>query len=200
MTYVLGLTGSIGMGKSTTATMFAQEGIPIWDADAVVHCLYQSGGAAGRALAAEFPQAVENDVISRPALRAIIAADPSALARVEALVHPLVAADRRQFLAAQTAQTAQIVLLDIPLLFETGAEADCDGTVVVTAPADTQRARVLSRPGMSTADLDQILSRQMPDAEKRVRATWVIETTTLDSARTAVQRIITEIRRKAAHA
>jgi dephospho-CoA kinase len=197
MSYRLGLTGSIGMGKSTTAQLFAAEGVPVWDADAVVHRLYSKDGAAARALAPLYPEIIEDGAISRALLRVEIAKDPALLDRIQAIVHPLVSADRAAFLATTA---APIVLLDIPLLFETGADALCDGIVVVSAPAEVQRARVLSRGGMSVPDFEMILARQMPDAEKRARATWVIETTTLDSATLSVKQILREIREGLAHA
>ena len=194
----LGLTGSIGMGKSTTAQMFADLGVPVWDADATVHRLYAPGGAAARALAGAFPAAIDaSGAVSRPALRALIAADPAVLDRVNALVHPLVAADRAAFIAAQT---ADIVLLDIPLLYETGAEAACDAVAVVSAPEADQRARVLARGTMSEAEFAAILARQMPDADKRARADYVIDTRTLDTARAAVKDVLADIRRRIAHA
>jgi dephospho-CoA kinase len=197
MSYRLGLTGSIGMGKSTTAQMFAAEGVPVWDADATVHRLYGIGGAATRQLARLYPEIVEEGSVSRPKLRALIAADPAVLDAVQAVVHPLVAADRAAFLARAT---APVVLLDIPLLFETGAEHLCDGIVVVSAPPEVQRSRLMARDAMSEAELAIILSRQMPDAEKRARATWVIETTTLDSAARSVKQILEEIRQRSADA
>jgi dephospho-CoA kinase len=190
MPFVLGLTGSIGMGKSTTARMFADQGIPVWDADAVVHQLYGKGGAATAALAALFPDVIEDGAVSRARLRAKIAADPAVLDRVQSQVHPLVAADRTAFLKAAL---APIVLLDIPLLFETGIADLCDGIVVVSAPPDIQMARVLSRGEMTEAEYKMILARQMPDAEKRARANWVIETLDMDSARAAVTVILSEI-------
>lgn len=196
--FVLGLTGGIGMGKSTTAAMFAKAGVPVWDADAAVHRLYAPGGAAVGPVSAAFPGTLAADgSLDRAALKRAIAADPGALARLESLVHPLVGADRAAFLAGQT---ADIVLLDIPLLFEGGSERLCDGVAVVSVPAETQRARVLARGTMSEPDLDRILARQMPDAEKRARATWVIDTSTLDGARAAVQSILTDIRQRQAHA
>lgn len=197
MSYRLGLTGSIGMGKSTTAQMFAAEGVPVWDADATVHRLYGIGGAATRELALLYPEIVEEGAVSRPKLRALIAADPAVLDAVQAVVHPLVAADRAAFL---TRATAPVVLLDIPLLFETGAEHLCDGIVVVSAPPEVQRSRLMARDAMSEAELAIILSRQLPDAEKRARATWVIETTTLDSAARSVKQILEEIRQRSADA
>lgn len=188
----LGLTGSIGMGKSTTAAMFAAAGVPVWDADAAVHRLYAPGGAAVPVIAALHPAAVREGAVDRAALKAWIAAEPGALGRIEAAVHPLVAADREAFLA--DAADKPLVVLDIPLLFETGADTRMDATLVVSAPAEVQRARVLARPGMTPAQLDLILSRQMPDAEKRARATWVIETIGLDATRAAVQDLIETIR------
>lgn len=194
MSFRLGLTGSIGMGKSTTAAMFADEGIPVWDADATVHRLYAPGRPAALAVAGLFPEALEPDGrVNRARLRALINADPSVLDRLTAAVHPLVAEDRANFLAANT--TAEIILLDIPLLFETGADKACDATAVVTAPEDVQRDRVLAR-GMSAAEFALILSRQMPDAEKRARATYIIPTTGLDTARAAVKHVLADIHRK----
>lgn len=190
MTFVLGLTGSIGMGKSTTAKMFAQEGIPVWDADATVRKLYEKGGSAAELIDGQYPAVMEDGHVSRARLRDLIAQDPAVLHRIQTLVHPLVAQDRAAFLDNAT---AGLVLLDIPLLFETGTDKDCDGIVVVTAPAAVQRQRVLDRGEMSEADFEMILSRQMPDAEKRARARWVIETLTLDGARQSVKDIIAEI-------
>ena len=189
----LGLTGSIGMGKSTTAAMFAAEGIPVWDADAAVHRLYAKGGAAVAPIAALCPQALSQGAIDRSALKTWIARDPKALAQIEAVVHPLVAADRAQFLADIN---ADIALCDIPLLFEKGTDAEMDATLLVTAPPDVQRARVLSRPGMTQAQFDLILQRQMPDAQKRARATHIVETLDLASTRAYVMALITHIRSK----
>ncbi|MGV8985722.1 MAG: dephospho-CoA kinase [Cypionkella sp.] len=189
----LGLTGSIGMGKSTTATMFAAEGIPVWDADAAVHRLYAQGGAAVPALTALCPEALQNGAIDRAALKEWIARDPYALSRIEAAVHPLVAADRAAFAAGIV---SDIALFDIPLLFEKGTESELDATLLVTAPPDLQRARVLSRPGMTEAQFDLILSRQMPDAEKRARATHIVETLDVRSVRAYVQALLNHIRSK----
>ncbi len=197
MTYVLGLTGSIGMGKSTTAAMFAEYGVPVWDADASVSRLYSVGGAAALVLAEILPDAIENGAVSKDRLRELIAADPAVLDRVQAIVHPMVAADRRAFLDAAT---ADVVLLDIPLLFETGADAICDAVVVVSVPPEVQRARVLDRGTMTPAQFDMILSRQMPDTEKRARAKWVIETLSLDSAHEAVKQVLADIRKDRADA
>ncbi len=189
----LGLTGSIGMGKSTTAAMFAAEGIPVWDADAAVHRLYSKGGAAVAPIAALCAQALMQGAIDRAALKTWIAHDPSALPQIEAVVHPLVAADRAQFL---TDINADIALFDIPLLFEKGTDAEMDATLLVTAPPDVQRARVLSRPGMTQAQFDLILQRQMPDAQKRARATHIVETLDVASTRAYVIALITHIRSK----
>ena len=187
----LGLTGSIGMGKSTTARLFAEEGIPVWDADAAVHRLYAPQGAAVAPIAALCPDALIDGGISRDRLKSWIARDPKALAAIESVVHPLVAADRASFLAGTG---SDIVVLDIPLLFEKGTEAEMDATLLVTAPAALQRARVMARPGMTEAQFTAILSRQMPDAEKRARATHIIETLSLDSARACVRALIAHIR------
>ncbi|QYK41938.1 MAG: dephospho-CoA kinase [Paracoccaceae bacterium] len=187
----LGLTGSIGMGKSTTAVMFADEGVPVWDADAAVHKLYAPGGDAVAPVAAIWPRAVSAGGVDRQVLKSIVTADPAGLARLEAVVHPLVAADRAAFLARTD---ADLVVLDIPLLFETGAEALMDATLLVTAPPALQRQRVLSRPGMTEAAFDAILARQMPDRDKRARATHIIETLSHASVRAAVRALIAYIR------
>lgn len=191
--FLLGLTGSIGMGKSTTAAMFADEGIPVWEADATVHALYAAGGAAVPMIAAAFPDTVEDAAVSRARLKDHIAADPLALARIEALVHPLVAAHRAGFIQGAAAMGARLIVLDIPLLFETGAERGVDASLVVSAPASVQRARVMARPGMSADHFAMILARQMPDAEKRARATYVIDTTAVDPARTSVRALIAKL-------
>lgn len=187
----LGLTGSIGMGKSTTAAMFRDEGVPVWDADAAVHRLYAPGGAGAAALAQDFPDAVAGGAISRDALKTVLARDPARLSRLEALVHPLVAADRDRFLAGTA---SDLVVLDIPLLFEKGTDAMCDATLLVTAPPVLQRARVLARPGMTEEQFDLILSRQMPDREKRARASHIVETLSLDQVRAYVRALIGHIR------
>lgn len=173
--FVLGLTGSIGMGKSATAAMFRARGVPVHDADACVHTLYGPGGAAASAIGAAFPGTLAPDgAVDRAALRTIVLGEPERLRRLEALVHPLVRQARDDFLAAHEA--APLVVLDVPLLFETGGEAGCDAVAVVTAPAEVQRARVLARPGMTEEAFTQILAKQMPDAEKRRRADFLIET------------------------
>ncbi len=192
-TYRLGLTGSIGMGKSTTAAMFAVEGVPVWDADAAVQRLYASNGAGSAALAQVFPEVIIDGTVSRPNLRAMIAANPATLDQINALIHPLVAADRTAFLAGAS---APVILFDIPLLFESGSDVLCDGIIVVTVPVDVQRRRVLDRGTMTDAALDLILARQMPDAQKRARAAWVIETMDLDSARAAVKMVLQDISKR----
>jgi dephospho-CoA kinase len=199
MTFRIGLTGSIGMGKSTTAAMFAAEGIPVWDADASVHALYAADGLATPRILALLPSArAEDGSVSRGTLRQHIAVDPGLLDRITAIVHPLVAQNRDHFLARHTA--ADIILLDIPLLFENHLDHLCHGIAVVTAPPEVQRARLQTRGTMTETEIDLILSRQMPDAEKRARATWIIETTTLDAARQQVKLILADIREKIRHA
>lgn len=190
--FVLGLTGSMGMGKTTTARMFADAGIPVWDADAAVHQLYQSGGAAIPAMKTDFPQAVVNGAVDRAVLRQILRVDPTAIKRLEAIVHPLTAASRTDFIASHGGD--DMIVLDVPLLFETGTQALCDAVAVVSAPASLQRERILARGTMTAEELDLLLSRQMPDAEKRARADYVIETLTLEDTRNAVQNLITMIR------
>ncbi|MES2969119.1 MAG: dephospho-CoA kinase [Pseudomonadota bacterium] len=192
MMFRLGLTGSIGMGKSTTARMFADEGLPVWDADAAVHRLYATGGAAVAPISALCPAALRDGAVDRTALKAWIATDPTALTRIETVVHPLVSADRAAFLADAS---VDIVVLDIPLLFEKGSQGDMDATLLVTAPQQLQRARVLARPGMTEAAFHTILARQMPDPQKRALATHIIETLSLDSARAGVRALIDYIRK-----
>jgi dephospho-CoA kinase len=163
------------MGKSATAALFAKQGVPVHDSDASVHRLYEPGGAAAEAIGRAFPGCLRsNGSVDRDALRAAVLGHPEALQRLEALVHPLVAEESRAFLARHA--DAPLVVLDIPLLFETGAETRCDAVVVVSAPAEVQRTRVLARPGMTEAAFESILNKQMPDAEKRRRADVVIDT------------------------
>lgn len=191
MTFRLGLTGSIGMGKSTTAQMFRDLGHPVWDADQAVHRLYAPGGLAVAPVAAAFPEALAQGGIDRGALKTALAAEPAALARLEGIVHPLVARDRQDFLARHVG--APLVVLDIPLLFESAHPPDLDGIAVVSTDPATQAARVLARPGMTRDTLAMILARQMPDADKRARADWIIPTDSLDGARAAVARIVNEV-------
>ena len=191
MTYVLGLTGSIGMGKSTTAQMFRDLGHPVWDADEAVHRLYAEQGAAVAPVSAMFPTALSGGMIDRAALRQVLASDDQALARLEAIVHPLVARDRADFIAMHA--DGPLVVLDIPLLFESASAPDLDGVAVVSTDAETQRDRVMARPGMTDDTFAMILARQMPDADKRARADWIIPTDTLQGARAAVQHIVSEV-------
>jgi dephospho-CoA kinase len=187
MTHRLGLTGSIGMGKSTTAQMFRDAGIPVWDADAAVHRLYAKDGVAVGSVGALCPEAIEDGAVSRDRLKEALAKDPDLLSRLEKIVHPLVAEDRKAFLADNT--TAPLIVLDIPLLFETG-NSDIDSILVVSTDPEAQRARVLARPGMTEEMFTRILARQLPDAEKRARADHVIETNTLEQTRAAVADLI----------
>ena len=193
MTFRLGLTGSIGMGKSTTGRMFTELGHPLWDADAAVHRLYAQGGAAVAPVGAAFPSALNDQAIDRTALKAALAAEPGALKRLESIVHPLVAQDRQQFIENAKQNGAKIVVLDIPLLFETGGQSQMDGVAVVSTDAETQRQRVMARPGMSAETFAMILSRQMPDSDKRKRADWVIPSDTMDGARAAIMDICAAI-------
>jgi dephospho-CoA kinase len=189
---LLALTGSIGMGKSTTAAMFADEGVPVWDADEAVARLYGPGGGAVAPLAEIAPRAIADNAVDRAALRRTVAENPGLLPRIEAAVHPLVAADRAAFLAAQTAPLA---LCDIPLLFETGGDAAFDAIVVVSAPPEVQKARVMARPGMTEALFAAILAKQTPDAEKRARADFIIDTSLgKDAARDRVREILDKLR------
>jgi len=197
MIHLLGLTGSIGMGKSTTADMFRAIGIPVWDADAAVHALYGKHGAAVTTMQDAFPTAVVDGAVDRNVLKRIISEDPAALKAIETVVHPLVADDRVAFIADHP---DQLVVLDMPLLFETRADVWLDAVVVVSARTDVQRARVLARPNMTPSQLDAILAKQMPDAEKRTRADYLIETTSLDAARQAVQNLVADIRKANQHA
>jgi dephospho-CoA kinase len=185
----LGLTGSIGMGKSTVAAMFAEEGIPVFDADAAVHRLQGPAGRLVAAIESAFPGSTGSNGVDRSALAERVLGEPAALRRLEALVHPAVAQEREAFLAEH--RDAPVVLLDIPLLFEAGGWSAVDRIAVVSAPAEVQRARVLARPGMTEAKLDRILAQQLPDAKKRARADFVIPTGgSLDETRQAVRRIL----------
>ena len=185
----LGLTGSIGMGKSTVAAMFEARGVPVFDADAAVHRLQGPGGRLVAEIEARFPDTTGPAGVDRTALAEAVLGDAAALRRLEALVHPAVAADRAAFLAAHAA--APIVVLDIPLLFETGGDGAVDKIAVVSAPAAIQRARVLARPGMTTDRFEAILARQMPDSDKRERADFIIDTgAALDATRAQVDAVI----------
>ena len=193
----LGLTGSIGMGKTETAKMFVRLGIPMFDADAAVHALYEAGGAAVGPVGKEFPGVVVDGAIDRQLLGQRVLSDPDAIARLEAIVHPLVGTARQQFLRGAADKGADMVLLDIPLLFETGGEDSVDKILVVSAPADVQRRRVLARDGMTPEKFDAILAKQMPDEEKRRRADFVVMTDKgLDDAFEQVKAIVDSLRRQ----
>ena len=195
---ILGLTGSIGMGKSTTAQMFIDAGVPVYDSDAAVHALYASGGAAVALVDAAFPGVVVDGAIDRTRLSQAVVGNAEALAVLESIVHPLVGAHRIGFFEDAQAQGADVVVLDIPLLYETGGDKKVDKVVVVSAPVDLQRERVLARPGMDVAKFEAILARQTPDAEKRARADFVIDTGQgLDHAREQVRDVLTRLRASA---
>jgi dephospho-CoA kinase len=192
---LIGLTGSIGMGKSTTADMFRAEGVPVYDSDRLVHQIY--AGPAAAEIDRAFPGSVVDGKVDRQKLAAMVLDRPDAMRRLEDIVHPLVWEERRKFLEEQAARGAEIVVLDIPLLFETGAEDDVDVVVVATAPEETQRARVLARPGMTEEKFLSILARQTPDAEKRRRADFLIHTDAgLEAAREETHGILNEIRKR----
>ena len=193
---VLGLTGSIGMGKSTTAQMFRDAGVAVFDADACVHALYAPGGAAVAAIDRAFPGVVVDGAVDRARLSACVVGDAAALKRLEAIVHPLTQSARAVFLAQAETRGDDVVVLDIPLLFEAGLIADVDAVVVVTADAHIQRQRVLARPDMTPEKFQAILARQMPDADKRARADFLIDTGLgLDAARQRVADILAAVRR-----
>jgi len=195
---VIGLTGSIGMGKSTVAKMFAEEGAPTFDSDAAVHKLYAKGGAAVAAVGAAFPGALRDGAIDRARLSPLVLDNPAALKRLEQIVHPFVRQAQVDFAEAARAEGVEAVVFDIPLLLE-GKNADLfDTIVVVSAPAEVQRARVLARPGMSLEKFEQILARQMPDAEKRARADFVIDTgVSLEETRAQVRAVLDVLREAA---
>jgi len=192
--FILGLTGSLGMGKSTTARFFAEEGVPVHDADAVVHRLY--AGEAAAAIEAAFPGATAGGKVDREELAARVLGDSTALKRLETIIHPLVQEAERRLLAEADARGEEVAVLDIPLLFETGGEERVDAVVVVSAPPEVQRSRALERPGMTVDKLDAILAKQMPDAEKRRRADFVVDTSHgLEAARAQVRAILKAIAR-----
>jgi dephospho-CoA kinase len=191
--FKLGLTGSIGMGKSTTARLFEEAGCAVWDADAAVHRLYAKGGAAVSPMQALFPDAVSSGSVDRSALREIIARDPGALSKIENIVHPLVRSDRTQF---ATGTDAEIIVFDIPLLFETGSDDEMDAVVCVTISPEQQEKRVMQRGTMSIDQFRAIRDKQMPNDEKCARSDYVIETDTLDHARAQVHDVLEQIRKR----
>jgi dephospho-CoA kinase len=192
--FVLGLTGSLGMGKSTTARFFAEEGVPLHDADAAVHRLYE--GEATPLIEAAFPGTTSGGRVDRDKLAKKVFGDSAAIKKLETIIHPLVGRAEARFLDEAARKDAAVVVLDIPLLFETGADRRCDAVVVVSAPADVQRARAFERPGMTEEKFQAILAKQMPDAEKRARADFVVDTSKgFDAARAQVREILGRIAR-----
>lgn len=191
--FLLGLTGSIGMGKSTTAQMFVEEGCALWDADAAVHRLYAKGGAAVAPLREAFPESIADGAVSRPKLKEIIGRDPAALKKIESIVHPLVGQDRAAFIAQAT---SDIVVLDIPLLFETGGNTRVDAVACVTVDDATQRDRVMERGTMTEAQFEAIKAKQLPASEKCARSDYVIETDTIEHAKEQVHSVVQDIREK----
>lgn len=189
---ILGLTGSIGMGKSTTAKLFAEAGVPVYDADAAVHQLYE--GEAAPAIEAAFPGTTANGKVDRPKLSARVVHDPAAIKQLEQIVHPMLGASRQKFFADAEAAKAPVVVLDIPLLFETGGEKRVDAVVVVSTSPELQRKRVLERGTMDEAKLDAIIAKQTPDAEKRERADFVVDTSHgLEPVRAQITHILAEV-------
>jgi dephospho-CoA kinase len=191
--FVIGLTGSIGMGKSTTADMFRTLGVAVWDADHSVHHLYSSSTQAIEAISNLCPAATVSGIVDRDVLTSWIKSTPDGLKQIEAVIHPLLAKNRQEFLESNP---GKIVVLDVPLLFETGLYKNVDCVVVVSAPADVQRKRVLGRPNMTSERFEQILSKQLPDTDKRERADFVIETTSLETAQADVKKLLNLIRSK----
>jgi dephospho-CoA kinase len=190
--FVLCLTGSLGMGKSTAAKFFAEEGVPVHDSDAVVHALYE--GEATPLIEQAFPGSTSGGKVDRNKLATMVLNDKAALARLEAIVHPMVTASREKFLANARDNGAKVVVLDVPLLFETSAEHRCDAVVVVSAPAEIQRSRAFQRPGMTDDKLAAILSKQTPDAEKRRRADFVVDSSqSFDHARMQIRNILQKV-------
>jgi dephospho-CoA kinase len=191
---LIGLTGSIGMGKSTTAQMFREEGAPVYDSDRLVHEIYS--GPAAQEIERAFPGSTKDGVVERASLSALVLGRPEAVKKLEAIVHPLVWEERRKFLEEQAGKGTEFVVLDIPLLFETGSEKDVDAVVVVTAPEEIQRQRVLARPGMTEEKFRSILARQTPDAEKRRRADFLIHTDAgYEAARAEVRNVLAALKR-----
>ncbi|WP_199899237.1 dephospho-CoA kinase [Sneathiella glossodoripedis] len=201
MIKIIGLTGSIGMGKSTVGVMFREEGIPVYNADAEVHKFYQVGGQAVEPISKLFPEAVIDGRVDRPTLSKLVLGDDSAIKKLEAIVHPMVGAHRAEFLQKAEQDGHDMVILDVPLIFETGGEKNFHKIVVVSAPAQMQRDRVLVRDDMSAEKFESILARQVPDAQKRELADYVIDTgLPMEETRKQVQDLIRELREEAAHA
>ena len=193
--YLIGLTGSIGMGKSQTASLFRDEGVPVYDADAAVHALYEKGGAAVAPIGQLVPEAVVDGAVDRAILGRHVLQDNDKLKALEAIVHPLAGQTQMQFLTQAVADGAEMAVLDIPLLFETGGDGFVDSVVVVSAPAALQRERVLARPGMSEEKLDDILAKQMPDADKRARADFIVDSSiSVADAHRQVRAILEQLR------
>ena len=195
--FKLGLTGSIGMGKTTTASIFSALGCDVWDADAAVHRLYAKGGAAVAPMSGAFPQVIEEGAVSRAQLRSLISVDPLALKSIEKIVHPLLVQDRADFVAGSQ---SDILVFDIPLLFETGGDANMDGVACVWITAEVQKERVMQRGTMSMEQLEVIRAKQLPANEKRDRSDFVIITDTIEHARVQVQNVLTEIRQRMTNA
>lgn len=194
--FILGLTGSLGMGKSTTAKFFAEEGVPVHDADAAVHRLYE--GEAVPLIEAAFPGTTANGKVDRDKLTKRVLGDKAAIERLEKIVHPLVAEVRERFLSEAAKSGAKVAVLDIPLLYETGGDKRCDAVVVVSAPSEVQRKRAFERPGMTDDKLAAILAKQMPDAEKRARADFVVDTSQgFEAARQQVRDILARVAKMA---
>jgi dephospho-CoA kinase len=195
--FKLGLTGSIGMGKTTTASIFSALGCDVWDADAAVHRLYAKGGAAVAPMSGAFSQVIEEGAVSRAQLRSLISADPLALKYIEKIVHPLLVQDRADFVAGSQ---SDILVFDIPLLFETGGDANMDGVACVWTTAEVQQERVMQRGTMSMEQFEVIRAKQLPTHEKRDRSDFVIITDTIEHARVQVQNVLTEIRQRMTNA
>ena len=199
--YLIGLTGSIGMGKSATAAMFAAEGVPVYDADAAVHALYEKGGAAVAPIGELVPEAVVDGAVDRGILGQHVLKDADKLKQLEAIVHPLAGKSQMQFLDAAMAAHAPCAVLDIPLLFETGGDGFVDCTVIVSAPFEVQRDRVLARPGMSEERFNDILAKQVPDADKRAKADFIVDSSiSLEDAHHQVRAILKSIKGRTGHA
>ena len=193
MSYLLGLTGSIGMGKSTTAALFAARGCLIWDADLAVHRAYNEGGDGVAEIRKIAITAVDSNSVNRDKLRTLILKDPTLLAKIEAIIHPIVQKDRQAFIASNP---SSILVFDIPLLFELNSESDFDAVACVLSTFEMQKTRVMARPGMTRTHLEMIISKQLPAADKAARANYIINTATKDIARAAVDSIIKDIKRK----